>query len=150
MDVEKFTTVIAQAAEEKKGSEIIRIEVGKVSVIADYFVLITAQSRPQARAIAASISETAFIEDIPLRHGEGSGEGSWVVQDYGIVIVHIFLPHERNFYQLENFWIQAPRHAWITGEVGDWEETTALPVARRSSELLAEDDWDEEEDEFEV
>jgi ribosome-associated protein len=137
--IEKLVNVIAVAADEKKGLNIIRIAVGEVSVIADYFVIITGQSRTQVRAIAGSIAESAFIENYTLRHLEGMGDASWILQDFSDVIVHVFLDQERGFYQLEAFWGHAPRDLWVSGEPGisghwePWASTISAPVPELST-----------------
>ena len=79
-------------------------------MLADYFVLVTGQSKVQVRAIARSI-EDKIEETLNLRpiRSEGFNEGSWVVEDYGDVIVHVMMPQEREFYGLESFWGHAPR-----------------------------------------
>ncbi len=100
----------AQAADERKGQEILLIEVGKASIIADYFVVVTGLSRTQVRAIAQGIEEAVEVyHDRKIIRTEGSSEASWVLQDFGDVIVQIFLPPERAFYQLEAFWGQVPQ-----------------------------------------
>jgi ribosome-associated protein len=100
----------AQAADERKGQEILLIEVGKASIIADYFVVVTGLSRTQVRAIAQGIEEAVEVyHDRKIIRIEGSSEASWVLQDFGDVIVQIFLPPERAFYQLEAFWSQVPQ-----------------------------------------
>jgi ribosome-associated protein len=96
---------IAQAADDRKGADIRLLNVADVSYIADYFVVITGFSNVQVRAIANAIEvnvETQW-QRLPLRV-EGQMEGSWILMDYGDVIVHIFLPKEREFYGLEAFW----------------------------------------------
>lgn len=96
---------IATAAEDRKGANIVILQVGDVSYLADYFVLVTGFSTVQVRAITRSI-EAALEEGWqrrPLRV-EGQLEGNWVLMDYGDVIVHIFLPEAREFYDLEAFW----------------------------------------------
>ena len=96
---------IARAADARKGGDIRLLKVQDVSYIADYFVIVTGFSTAQVRAIARS-TEDAAVEQTgrhPLRI-EGQGEGSWVLQDYGDVIVHIFMPDERDYYGLEAFW----------------------------------------------
>ncbi|MEB3181324.1 MAG: ribosome silencing factor [Nostocaceae cyanobacterium] len=96
---------IAEAASDRKAGEILLLKVTEVSYLADYFVMVTGYSRVQVRAIAQAIEDK--VEEIyhrrPLR-SEGKAEGSWVVQDYGEVIVHTMLPKEREFYNLEAFW----------------------------------------------
>lgn len=96
---------IAQAADDRKGADIHLLKVADVSYIADYFVIVTGFSNAQVRAIAHAIEEK--VEEqwqrLPLRV-EGKTEGGWILMDYGDVIVHIFLPKEREFYGLEAFW----------------------------------------------
>ncbi|WAL60399.1 ribosome silencing factor [Thermocoleostomius sinensis] len=96
---------IAQAADDRKGGDIVLLKVADVSYLADYFVVVTGFSNVQVRAIANSIEDRVEEEwqRRPLRT-EGQMEGSWVLMDYGDVIVHIFLPKEREFYSLESFW----------------------------------------------
>ncbi len=101
----QMAMAMAAAAGDRKGAEIVLIRVGEVSVLADYFVIVTGFSKVQVRAIAQSIE--AQVEEIfarkPLR-SEGQSEGSWVALDYGTVIVHVFMPQEREYYDLEAFW----------------------------------------------
>lgn len=95
----------ARAADERKGGNIRLLKVSEVSYLADYFVIVTGFSSVQARAIARTI-EVAVEETLgrlPLRT-EGLTDGRWVLQDYGEVIVHTFMPEEREFYGLEAFW----------------------------------------------
>jgi len=96
---------IAAAAAERKGANIMILQVGDVSYLADYFVVVTGFSTVQVRAITRSI-EAALEQDWnrrPLRV-EGQVEGNWVLMDYGEVIVHVFMPEAREFYDLEAFW----------------------------------------------
>ncbi|MGK7944763.1 MAG: ribosome silencing factor [Microcystaceae cyanobacterium] len=98
-------STIFQAADDRKGGDIQVLQVTEVSYLADYFVIMTGFSRTQVKAIADAILdkvETQY-EKSPLRV-EGIGENSWIVMDYGDVIIHIFLPEEREFYNLEAFW----------------------------------------------
>jgi ribosome-associated protein len=121
LDVKELVDIIALAADEKKGSEIVRIAVGEVSVLADYFILITGQSRTQVRSIAVSIADSTRLEGkIPL-HLEGMGDASWILQDFGDVIVHVFLAQERQFYQLEAFWGHALREVYVPGPEPTWQ-----------------------------
>ncbi|AGY56981.1 ribosome silencing factor [Gloeobacter kilaueensis] len=112
IDPAAFALAVAavRAADDKKGEEIVVLEVGQVTILADYFVIVTGNSRAQVRAIGGAIEEKIRFEceRKPVRV-EGLGEGSWVLVDYGDVIVHIMLPSERAFYQLEAFWGHAER-----------------------------------------
>jgi len=100
-----FALALAHAADERKGADIRILKVDEVSYIADYFVIVTGFSSAQVRAIARNVSDTAVADfnRHPLRT-EGQGDSSWILQDYGEVIVHIFMPDERDYYGLEAFW----------------------------------------------
>lgn len=106
----QLALTIAQAAEDRKGAEIILLRIAEVSYLADYFVIVTGFSKAQVRAISQSIEEK--VEELwqhhPLRK-EGQAEGSWVLLDYGDVIIHILMPQEREFYNLEAFWAHAEK-----------------------------------------
>lgn len=105
---------IAEAADDRKAGDITILQTGDVSYLADYFVIATGFSRVQVRAIANSIS-TMVADQLgrqPLRT-EGMSEGRWVLQDYGEVIAHVFMPDDREFYDLEAFWGHAERVEFV-------------------------------------
>ena len=110
VDSKELALQIADAAEDKKAENIVLLKVTDISYLADYFVIITGFSRTQLKAIAESIEEK--IEEkynrVPVRVS-GKREGDWIVQDYEDVIVHTFLPEEREYYDLEAFWGHAER-----------------------------------------
>lgn len=114
-ETQNFALTIAEAASDRKGSDIILLNVSEVSYLADFFVLVTGFSNVQVRAIARSIEDKVEQDwqRYPLRT-EGKAEGSWILQDYGEVIVHIFMPQERQFYNLEAFWGHAERIEYIS------------------------------------
>jgi ribosome-associated protein len=101
---------IAEAADDKKAADIAILQVEDVSYLTDYFVIATGFSKIQVKAIADAIEEkmTEQFQINPVRI-EGKSEGNWIVQDYGEVIVHLFLPSEREYYNLEAFWGHAKR-----------------------------------------
>ncbi len=101
----ELALTIAQAADERKGENIVILGVAEVSYLTDYFVIVTGFSKVQVRAISQAIEQKleSRWQRLPLRT-EGQAEGSWILQDYGEVIVHILLPQEREFYNLEAFW----------------------------------------------
>lgn len=101
---------IAQAIDDRKGRDIALLKMADVSYLADYFVVATGFSNVQVRAIARSI-EDAVEEQwhrVPIR-SSGQADGRWVLMDYGDVVVHLFMPDERDFYGLESFWAHAER-----------------------------------------
>ncbi|MDZ7965677.1 MAG: ribosome silencing factor [Nostoc sp. DedSLP03] len=121
---EKLAATIAVAASDRKAGEILLLKVTEVSYLADYFVMMTGYSKVQVRAIAQAIEgkvETE-LQRRPLRT-EGKVEGNWVLQDYGDVIVHIMMPKEREFYNLEAFWIHAERISLPESDEGEGKPT---------------------------
>lgn len=106
----QLALTVAAAGEDRKAGDIILLHVAEVSYLAEYFVLMTGYSRVQVRAITQAIEEKVQKEchRSPLRT-EGKSEGTWVLQDYGDVLVHIMMPTEREFYNLEAFWGHAER-----------------------------------------
>lgn len=101
---------IAHAAENRKAEDITILNVTEVSYLTDAFVIATGFSKAQVRAISDEVQEKVETEwqRRPLRV-QGESEASWVVLDYGEVIVHIMLPAEREYYNLEAFWGHAER-----------------------------------------
>ncbi|MEL6879830.1 MAG: ribosome silencing factor [Cyanobacteria bacterium J06607_10] len=109
-EAKALALTIAEAADDRKAGDITILETGNISYLADYFVILTGYSNVQVRAIANAIE--GAVEDKfdrqPLRT-EGMSEGRWVLKDYGEVIVHIFMPSDREYYDLEAFWGHAER-----------------------------------------
>jgi ribosome-associated protein len=95
-------------ASEKLASEIVLLDIRGVSLIADYFVIATAANERQANAILRDLSEK-LIEEYGRKpiHTEGKPDSGWVLLDFGDVIVHIFSPTDRAFYDLEKLWSAA-------------------------------------------
>jgi ribosome-associated protein len=95
----------ALAADDRKAADMLLIRVVEVTVIADYFLIVTGFSRAQLRAIAESIE--AKVQEVCQRepnHVEGKNNGNWVLVDYGDVIVHVMSTEDREYYNLEAFW----------------------------------------------
>ncbi len=100
---------IAEIISDKKGSDIVVLDTGKVSTIADYFVIATADSERQAKAIIDDIEKKMKShKKLPLGMSDHESSSGWVLMDYGDVIVHIFDPGTRDFYDLEDLWSNAP------------------------------------------
>ena len=109
-EAKALALAIAEAADDRKAGDITILETSNVSYLASYFVIVTGFSNVQVRAIANSIDSAAEeqFERDALRT-EGMSEGRWVLKDYGDVIVHIFMPSDREYYDLEAFWGHAKR-----------------------------------------
>ena len=99
---------IVDLASDKKASDIVLLEVGAITTLADYFVICSAQSERQLGAIADGIVEGLRDEGTKPIGREGAANAHWLLIDYGSVIVHVMAPIERDFYQLERLWAEAP------------------------------------------
>jgi ribosome-associated protein len=100
----QLSRLIANAAADKKARGIVRLDIRQKSSIADYFVICEGDTDRQVRAITDSIVAACLAMGVrPLRTA-GYEDGSWVVLDYASVIVHVFLPGERSYYDLESLW----------------------------------------------
>jgi ribosome-associated protein len=99
---------IVDLASDKQASDIVLLDIRGISLIADYFVICTAGSERQTAAILKDLGEKVLEEFArkPL-HTEGASDSGWVLLDYGDVIVHIFSPQQRSFYNLEQLWAAA-------------------------------------------
>ncbi len=100
---------IARIIYEKKGEEILILNLEKKSPIARFFIICTATSPIHAQAISDSIEEELSKKNHFPHHIEGYEKGSWILLDYLDIIVHIFIPEARSFYGLERLWGDAPR-----------------------------------------
>jgi ribosome-associated protein len=99
---------IVDLAADKKASDIVLLEIGALTTLADYFVICSGQSERQLGAIADGIAEGLRDEGTRPIGREGSPIAHWMLMDYGAVIVHVMTPPERDFYQLERLWADAP------------------------------------------
>ena len=113
----------ARAASSKQAQDIVVLNVSELIVITDHFVICTAGSTRQIRSVVDEI-ERALREQLEVRpiRREGEGDAGWWLLDYIDVVVHVFGPEERAFYDLERLWRDAPRL--------DWEEPDAVSSAR--------------------
>jgi ribosome-associated protein len=98
---------IVEVAEDKKAADIVLLDLAGLTTIADYFVICSGGSERQLAAIADGILEALRGEKVRPIGREGEPASHWVLVDFGSVIVHIFTPPERDFYQLEKHWSEA-------------------------------------------
>lgn len=96
---------IAAAVDEKKGRDIIIIDISEKSVLADYFVIAGGKSTTAVKSLCDNVDEKLSKEGIePLRR-DGFSESKWIAMDYGSVILHVFHEETRDYYRLERLWI---------------------------------------------
>lgn len=103
--IEQLAFLAAEAADDRKAGDMVLINIGEVSTLADYLLIVTGFSKVQLRAICGSVIDKieADLHRLPLRT-EGQNQGGWILLDYGDLIVHIMMPELREFYNLEAFW----------------------------------------------
>ena len=109
----------AEAADSKKAFDIQILDLRRLTYITDYFVICSGANTSQVSAIADWISHILAQADEHPSHVEGGAESSWVLMDFGDVVVHIFDEQTRIYYSLEKLWNDAPR----------------IPVVHQSREL---------------
>jgi len=105
----EFAKLIQGVAVEKQAWKPVRIPLKGKTTIADYFVICEGETDRQVRAIADAILERARAIGVKPLRIDGYEDASWVLVDFDVVLVHIFLPGERTFYDLETLWSTAAR-----------------------------------------
>jgi ribosome-associated protein len=121
-DSKQAAFIAANAAEDKKSLGTLVLDVGQVTVLADYFVIAGGETLTQVRAIVDNIENELAKVGMNPRTIEGKKEGRWVLMDYESIIVHVLHEKERNFYKLEQFW----NHALIV-DPSEWLEEEPEP-----------------------
>ena len=102
----------ARAASAKQAEDIAILDVGEIIVITGYFVICTAGSERQLKTVVEEIEKAVReLGERPIRR-EGEGEAGWWLLDYVDVVVHVFGREERDYYDLERLWSDAPRVEW--------------------------------------
>ncbi len=93
---------------DKQGEDILLLDIREVSILADYFVIGSAVSKRQTNAIVDGIVDEAKADlGVKPWRVEGEADSGWVLMDYGDVVVHLFAPEAREYYDLEGFWEDA-------------------------------------------
>ena len=99
---------IMEAIAERRGFSIVLLDLQSISLIADYFIIGSAGSARQLAAIVQEVQKLTREDGHPVLSVEGEAESGWIIMDYGGVIVHMFTPAERSYYNLEQLWKDAP------------------------------------------
>jgi len=102
----------ARIADDNKGRDILVLDLRQTTPLVDFFVIVTAGSRRQSRAMASEIDQAMKKLGEAKLGLEGSEEGRWTLIDYGDFVVHVFSPDDRAFYALEEIWGDAPKLDW--------------------------------------
>ena len=104
MDNRQLVKLIYDAIDDRKGEHIRILDISEVSVMADYFVIASGNNKNQVQAIADNVNEVMNANQIELKQNEGYNTASWILMDYGDIIVHVFSKEDRLFYDLERIW----------------------------------------------
>lgn len=107
MTPKEMALLLAQAMDSKKGKDIRVLETDGVTTLADYFVLCSGSSAPQLKALADAGEKAMKDHGILPHHVEGHRGGTWILQDYGDVVIHVFDKEARAFYDLDRLWADA-------------------------------------------
>ena len=100
----EMAKIAYNALSDKKGEDIKIIDITGISVLADYFIIANGNSDSQVNALVDNVEEELHKAGYPLRQREGQASGSWVLLDFGDIIVHVFDKENRLFYDLERIW----------------------------------------------
>ncbi len=109
LSIKDIAVLAAEAADDKKAEDIDILKVEGLTVIADYFVICSANSDKQVRAVARAVDEKLSEKGIEPRRIAGMNDARWVLIDYADVIVHVFQKREREYYDLERLWADAEK-----------------------------------------
>ncbi len=104
MDINKITKAAWEALSDKKANNIVILDIGEISVIADYFIIADGGSPSQINALVDNVEEKLAELNVRPVNIEGIQNASWVLMDYGDIIIHIFSKNDREFYDLERIW----------------------------------------------
>lgn len=96
-----------EAASDKQATNVVLLDTRRVCSFADYFVICNGETERQMTAIYEEVAQVLKKEGVVPDHREGTPDSGWLLLDFGDVIVHIFAPYEREYYQLDKLWKEA-------------------------------------------
>jgi ribosome-associated protein len=112
-DAYRRAGIAAHAASDKKGEDVVVLDVGDILSIAETFVLVSASNTRLVRTIVDEVElALKLADDEGPRSVEGLDDATWVLMDYGDLIVHVFLGETRAYYDLDRLWADAPTVDW--------------------------------------
>jgi len=102
----------ARLADEKKAADIVVVDLDGIAFFADYFVIATGLNERHLRGLADELKKHAKSMKVRPLYADGLRSARWILLDYGSVIVHLFNPEARTYYELDQLWADAPRVDW--------------------------------------
>lgn len=109
MDVKEITKIAQDALEDKLGEDIKVLDLRGLSNVADAFVIASGKNPNHLRAMADAVEQKLYEAGVKLHHSEGYSGGTWVLLDFGNVLIHLFNQEARNFYSLDHVWSDAKK-----------------------------------------
>ena len=113
LDPTTFVEIAAAAASGKKAQSIIIMDMRQILPVTDYFLIASGASTTQVQAIADAIEEKLDESGLKILHKEGFRSAHWILLDYGYFVAHIFTNEDRQFYNLEQLWADAPSREFL-------------------------------------
>lgn len=113
MKTKDIAQKIAAAANDKKAKDILLLNMEGLSPVTDFYVICSAGNSTLVKAIADNIEDKLAEAGVNPTHKEGYADARWVLLDYGDVVAHVFLEEERDFYNLEQLWADAPSESFV-------------------------------------
>ena len=127
MEAKEQVLSLCEVLYDKKAQDIVAIHVEDKTIIADWFVICSGRAVPQVKALCDEVEDKAPAFGLTLRRREGYQEGRWIVLDFSNILVHLFIPDERRYYNMERLWMDDPREAVLFSQLK--EEQPPLPNA---------------------
>lgn len=113
METKDIAQKIAAAANDKKAKDILLLNMEGLSPVTDFYVICSVGNSTLVKAIADNIEDKLAEAGVHPTHKEGYADARWVLLDYGDVVAHVFLEEERDFYNLEQLWADAPSESFV-------------------------------------
>ncbi|HDK4325279.1 TPA: ribosome silencing factor [Staphylococcus aureus] len=112
MNSQELLAIAVDAIDNKKGEDTISLEMKGISDMSDYFVVTHGNNERQVQAIARAVKEVANEQNIEVKRMEGYNEARWILIDLADVVVHVFHKDERNYYNIEKLYQDAPLESY--------------------------------------
>ena len=109
-EIREQVLALCEVLDNKKALDILAVNVADKTIIADWFIIASGRSTTQVKAPCDELEEKAAERGLIARRKEGYQEGRWIVVDFGTILVHLFHPEEREYYNLERLWVDDPQH----------------------------------------
>ena len=107
--IKQKALAVCEVLYNKKAQDIVAIHVADKTIIADWFIICSGRATQQVKSLAEEVDKKAAELGLTLRRSEGYGEAKWIVLDFADILVHIFYPEERKYYNMERLWDENDR-----------------------------------------